>query len=238
MAPKTQLEIGITREEARTLLGAPSSSGERGGSGIFALEHSWDNWDLPTGQTVHAVFSGIDATLGEISYQKTPDPDPIGVELEVYADYYQFYVQDLASTCDTSIIWDEPDSTKNGLVVGPGLVAISTKRYGTVPVRLEWYPKKPKFQWEGIDRVSEAGIEVTTQLGAGILISASPLPVFDAITPGLYGVRSMAWGLDNVTSDSEGGDHYIVQLWPVTKLPPRKHLRRPVKRLTTSKLTT
>jgi hypothetical protein len=150
------------------------------------------------------------------------EPEPISVELQVYADYYQFYVQDLESRCDTSIIWDDPADTERGVVVGDGLVAVSTKRYETVPVRVEVYPSDPGFQWEGIDRVSECGLTVSTQLQVGMPISS--MQAIEQVQPGTYGVRVMAWGLDTVVSDWEGGDHYIVQLWPVTSMPELRHL--------------
>jgi putative RNA 2'-phosphotransferase len=154
--------------------------------------------------------------------------EPKGVELQVYADYYQFYVQDVESTCDTSVIWDDPASTENGVVVGDGLIAVSTKRYETVPVRVEWYHADPGFMWEGIDRVSECGIVVTTTLGVGMPISISPLNHIEFITPGTYDVRVMAWGFNTVVSDFDGGDHYIVQLWPAQELRALTHLAKPL----------
>jgi hypothetical protein len=67
------------------------------------------------------------------------DPQPFMVELSIHADYYQFYLRDIESACDTAEIWNNPEDTELGLVAGNGLVAISTKRYAHVPVRIEWY---------------------------------------------------------------------------------------------------
>jgi hypothetical protein len=223
-APKRPKD-GMTRDEARALMGAPLASGDAGGVGIMVVEFSWDHW-ISGDRLVAVFYDGPDATVGRIEDRDIPEPEPKGIETQVHADYYQFYVQDIESSCDTSVIWDVPNSTEDGVAIGPGLVAVSTKRYANVPVGIEWYPSKPSFEWEGIDRVSEAGIEVTTKLGYGMPISVQPLPVFEPVTPGLYGVRVMAWGLNTVVNDNEGGDHYIVQLWPVGKLPKLRHLKR------------
>jgi hypothetical protein len=217
---------GLTRAAARKLLGEPEASGDKGGTGVFALEHSWDRW-LILGQLLHVVYDGDGETAGTITQSDPPPPEPVSIELQIYADYYQFYVQDMESTCDTSVIWDDPASTEQGAVVGEGLVAVSTKRYETVPVRVEWYPSDPGFDWEGIDRVNECGIEVRTRLGVGMPISLRPLHHIEFVEPGIYDVRLMAWGLDTVVSDWDGGDHYIVQLWPAATLRPLTHLAKP-----------
>jgi hypothetical protein len=147
------------------------------------------------------------------------------VELRVPSDHYQVYLQDEASPCDTAVIWDDPVTTERGFAQGDGLVAITTKRYEIVPLRIEWYPADPGFDWEGIDRVNEGGIEITTRLVAGMPISGV-VPV-DAIAPGRYAVRSLSWGFDSVESDWVGADHYAVQLWPVRRRPRARAVPRP-----------
>jgi hypothetical protein len=148
------------------------------------------------------------------------------LQLKVYADYYQFYVQDAASTCDTSVIWDQPGSTEQGTVVGNGLIGVATKRYETVPVRIEMHRRDPGFSWAGVDRVSECGIVITTTLGVGMPISLKPLHRVDFVTPGTYHVRTLATGFDTVVSDWEGADRYIVQLWPAVEQRGLTHLVR------------
>jgi hypothetical protein len=218
------LQPGLTRAEAQAKMGSPEASGEPHGTGIFAVEHAWDRWVLPDGHLLHVTYDGPDNVIGMIQVNDPPQPEPFGVELTVHADYYQFYVQDAQSSCDTAVLWDVPGADR-GLAVGEGLVGITTKRYGDVPVRIELYATDPGFQWEGIDRISEAGLTITTQLLVGMPISAmTPVP---EVPPGTYAVRSMAWGLDTVTSDWDGADNYIVQLWPTATEPRVVHLDKP-----------
>jgi hypothetical protein len=222
-------EPTMSRAAVRKRLGQPERSGEPGGIGVMALEFAWDLFRQPDGSGLRFEYGAGDTTVRSVMASPPEDPEPFSVELSVYADYSQFYVQDIESPCDTGAIWDDPATTEHGFAVGEGLVAIGTKRYGDVPVRVEIYPKDPGFEWEGIDRVNEGGIVVTTQLGVGMPISATPLPVVEGVVPGTYAVRSMSWGFNTVVDDSNGSDHYIVQLWPVDELPAVRHLTKPGK---------
>jgi hypothetical protein len=223
------LEPSMSRAAVRERLGTPHRSGEPGGVGVMALEFAWDQFRQADDSLLRVEYGTADTSIRSVTAMPPEAPEPFMVELDVYADYYQFYVQDLESPCDTAVIWDDPAATEHGFAVGEGLVAITTKRYETVPVRVEVYPKDPGFQWEGIDRVNEGGIVVTTQLGVGMPISASPLPVVDGVAPGAYGVRSISSRFDTVVDDSNGADLYIVQLWPVAELPGVRYLTRPGK---------
>jgi hypothetical protein len=225
MAETPTVRRGTTRVTLRKRFGEPEASGERGGVGLMAVEHSWDRWALPDGRRLSVFYDGPSDRSGTVRVDDPPEPEPFGVDLQVYADYYQFYVQDEHSPCDTGEIWAKPEDTELGLVAGDGLVAISTKRYETVPVRIERYHADPGFDWEGIDRVSECGLVVTTQLVVGMPISS--MTAVPEVEPGTYAVRSMAWGLATVTSDWDGGDHYIVQLWPADDVRPVRHLTKP-----------
>jgi hypothetical protein len=218
---------GLTRAEARAKMGEPSKSGDKGGVGLMAVEHSWDHWLIPPGKMLSVWYDGEGETISTAILGDEPPPEPKMVELQVYCDYYQFYVQDMESTADTSIVWDEPNSTENGTVVADGFIGVATKRYETVPVQVSWYPSDPGFIWDGIDRVSECGIEVTTTLGVGMPISIRPLNHIEFIEPGIYDVRVMGACFSTVKSDWDGADCYYVELWPAEKLRPLVHLKKP-----------
>jgi hypothetical protein len=166
------------------------------------------------------------ADVREIQMQAPEPAEPRAVEMQVFADYYQFYVADSTNTCDTGMICDAPDSAKRQIGVGDRLVAIGTKRYGTVPVRIEIYPAAPKLDLRGIDRINECGIEITTSLVVCNYIS-DPEPSEISIEPGIYGVRALyvRQGAKFITNDQIGDDGYIIQFWPTVELLALRHIK-------------
>jgi hypothetical protein len=154
-----------------------------------------------------------------------PSRGPRVIELEVYADYYQFYVADQHTPCDTSVIWDDPTTTDHRLAVGDQLVAVGTKRYGTVPVRIEIRRRAPKVMVGGVDRINECGLTITTALVVAMFIS-EPTPTPIEIEPGHYRVRVLYFGQDSVESDWVGADRYVVQLWPTKTLLSARYIAR------------
>jgi hypothetical protein len=55
--------------------------------------------------------------------------------IELFADYFQFYLEDEGSQPDTSNIWSE-EHVNQLLAVYPGMIAVGTARNMTVPVRI------------------------------------------------------------------------------------------------------
>jgi hypothetical protein len=214
-----------SRAEARKTFGAPSASGEPQGEpgSIMYLPYPWDRWDSPTTGGVHLEYIEDGSALRMVTLSEPALPETTSVALDIFADYYQFYVQDAASTCDTGTIWDDPESTKRQIAVGDGLVAVGTKRYGTVPVSIEMYPMEPILEPRGIDRVNECGLTITTGLVVGNPISAELTSV--PLAPGIYGVRVLYLYQKHVENDQTGNDRYIVQLWPVGELLPLRYIK-------------
>jgi hypothetical protein len=206
-----------SRAEARASFGAPSASGEPQGEPgtIMYSPYPWDRWDSPDTGGVHLEYTEDASALRMVTLSEPALPEPTSVALEVYADYYQFYVQDAVSTCDTGTIWDDPETTKRQIAVGDGLVAVGTKRYGTVPVSIETYAMEPILEPRGIDRVNECSLTITSGLVVGNTISAELKPV--ALASGTYGVRVLYLYQKQVESNEVGSDQYIVQLWPIAE---------------------
>jgi hypothetical protein len=139
-------------------------------------------------------------------------------DLMVHADYYQFYVCDRGSPCDTSVIWDEPGSFERQLAVGERLIAVGTKRYAEVPVRIEIHRVEPTLDTADWDLVNECGLEITTALEVGNPISATPIEL--PIEPGTYGVLVASAGQSTVIDDWHGDDRYVLMLWPTAEVKP------------------
>jgi hypothetical protein len=221
------LSWSTTRAEVNELFGQPERSGEPTdvpATSVFYSPYAWDRWAIDTRGFIRVEYQEGDVGIRSIQLQQPEQPEPTSVELQVYADYYQFYVADTANTCDTSVIWDDPQASERQIAIGEGLVAVGTKRYGFVPVNIECYPFEPKLDPEGIDRINECGIAVTKSLGVGNYISVSPLAEVP-LSPGTYAVRILYSFQDQVTDDQTGNDRYTVQLWPATELPSLRYLK-------------
>ncbi len=136
-------------------------------------------------------------------------------DFTLFADYYQFYLQDETVDEDLSNAWDKA-ATDRMLAVAPGVVGIGTARNMEVPLRLELHDEEPKPDLEGWDRVVECELRVDS----GHIIVAGctdylPEAARVEVMPGIYGLRASYGSLRDISDDGlQGSDHYRVQLWP------------------------
>lgn len=149
-------------------------------------------------------------------------------KLELFADYFQFYLQDEAAEGDLSDAWDDP-AVERMLAVAPGVVGLGTARNMDVPVTLELLDSEPA---KGIDEFDHV-VEGTLAIETGPLVVAGCTDYFpDAarfdLEPGTYRVRLSCSGLNTLSEDGlEGEDRYLVQLWLAPAIEPevlRQHL--------------
>jgi len=137
------------------------------------------------------------------------------IQLSLFADYFQFYIQDEAVTGDLSGSWNG-DATARLLAVAPGTIGIGTIRNTEVPVLVEVHDRKPPEDLDAWDHVVEASID----LKSGCLVIAGCTDYFpDAtrmdVSPGCYLSRVSYGGLKSLSKAGlTGDDHYRVQLWP------------------------
>ncbi len=134
--------------------------------------------------------------------------------LDLFADYFQFYLQDEASEGDLSNAWSE-EAVRRMMAMTEGVLGIGTVRNMTVPVTLEFLDAEPAADLAGFDHVVEGAIDVPSGrlVVAGCTDFFADAPRFD-LAPGTYRVRLSASGLDTLSEDGlDGRDHYLVQLW-------------------------
>jgi hypothetical protein len=136
-------------------------------------------------------------------------------DLTLFADFFQFYLQDESVDEDWSDSWND-DATSRMLAVAPGVVAIGTVRAMNVPVRLEVHDEEPGSDFGSWDHVVECGLSIES----GRIVVAGCSEYFpDAarleVRAGSYSVRASYGGLKGISDDGLGGhDRYRVQLWP------------------------
>jgi hypothetical protein len=135
-------------------------------------------------------------------------------QYQLFADYFQFYVEDENPEDTTEHIWDSKQSIEIGLDVKKGIVAIGTERNFTVPVSLEIHDSEPKDDFTVWDRVNECSIDIPS---GTIVISGCtdyrPKAARIQVSPHCYRARIYYSGLDTVTEFDKGDDFYKVALW-------------------------
>jgi len=135
--------------------------------------------------------------------------------LNLFADYFQFYLQDESAEGDLSDSWTD-EATDRLLAVAPGTVGVGTVRNMEVPVRVDVLEGEPPLDAEAWDHMTECSI----QIDSGRLVVAGctdyfPEAVRIPLAPGTYAVRVSYGGLASLSADGlDGDDHYRVQLWP------------------------
>jgi hypothetical protein len=136
-------------------------------------------------------------------------------ELELFADYHQFYLRDEAAKGDLSDAWT-PQAMAANVALAPSTVGVGTARNTDVPVVVEVLPTAPPLDLTLWDHVVECDLAVTS----GKLVIAGCTDYFPtahsiSASKGNYRVRVLFAGLGTLSSDGlDGGDRYELQLWP------------------------
>jgi hypothetical protein len=137
---------------------------------------------------------------------------------EVFADYFQFYLQDEGERPEAPIEYTDEDIDRR-IKAAPFLVVIQPARNMTVPVEVEVTEEAPALLPEDWDHIAEASIELPSgrleiQECTGGSIDVLPL------VPGTYRARAYFGGLDTLSQDGlDGDDRYRIVLWPAPFAP-------------------
>jgi|ERR1041384_2085335 hypothetical protein len=146
--------------------------------------------------------------------------------LTLFADYFQFYLQDEPSKGELSEAWTD-EAVADLLALAPGVVGVGTVRNMDVPVRVELASAPPPTDYDGWDHVTECDLDVPS--GRIVIAGCTdyfPDAVRITVDPGNYRVRIRYGGFDTLSEDGlRGDDRYDVVLW---KAPPegRRVLKR------------
>lgn len=136
-------------------------------------------------------------------------------ELELFADYFQFYLQDEAADGDLSDSWTD-EAVGRMLALAPGTIGVGTLRNVDVQAVIELYKTEPQLESDAWDHVVEAGLDI---LSGKIVVAGCadyfPEAVRIEVNPAHYRARLCISGLESIRSEWEDADDcYLVQLWP------------------------
>jgi hypothetical protein len=136
-------------------------------------------------------------------------------KLELFADYYQFYIQDEAVDGNLSDAWTD-EAVERLLAIAPGVVGVGTVRNMDVPVTIDVLDREPITEFDIFDHIVECSISIES----GRIVVAGCTDYFPEaaridVCPGAYRVRVNYAGLNSLSADGlDGNDRYHLQLWP------------------------
>lgn len=132
----------------------------------------------------------------------------------LYASHHQFYIEDQEYPGDTGepTFWSEA-AFKDLLAISEGTLGIGTGTYGSVEVTTEIHDSEPLLELARWDHVTEASL--TLQSGTLQVIGClEETGETFKLQPGSYQVRCCHANLIQSDEFGEGGDWYLVQVWP------------------------
>lgn len=143
------------------------------------------------------------------------------IELELFADYFQFYIQDENVDGDLSDKWTT-EAVELLLATTDGTIGVGTVRNMDVPVTIKTFDIEPHVLNDDenvIGQINECDIEVSS----GKVAIAGCTDYFpDAkrieLKNGVYRARIYYGNLDTVSDDGlDGEDFYEIHLWKTDK---------------------
>ncbi|ADB39256.1 hypothetical protein [Spirosoma linguale] len=139
------------------------------------------------------------------------------IRLELFADYFQFYIQDEQVEGNLGDSWTQ-EAVDRLLAITKGTIGVGTARNMDVPVTIKIYDQEPSFlsDEEGIiDLINETDLEIHS----GKIVVSGCTDYFPDATrietvKGLYRTRIYYGNLDKLSENGlDGEDFYEVHLW-------------------------
>jgi hypothetical protein len=145
---------------------------------------------------------------------------------KLFADYFQFYIQDDSSDIKMPEQWDE-SAMSHAINISDGIIVVGTVRNTFVPVEIEIIDKKPNYIYDEWDKINECNICIK----AGSLVIAGCTDYFETasrlkLEPGQYGVLVFYKNLAKLSEDHLNGDDlYKLILWPSKEINALKYIK-------------
>ncbi|MFJ9781053.1 hypothetical protein ACIRSS_15800 [Amycolatopsis sp. NPDC101161] len=170
----------------------------------------------PLAQTIHDLPDGAQV---HVMAERTPAAKPGSkqlayAELDVFADYNSFMVQDETARFDPDRAWTKA-LIADMIAAREGVIGVGTARRMTVSVILDVRSEAPDDNFDGWDHVTEAGLRVESGKVIVSMLDYSDAIPRTAVPAGDYAARVYAKGFDTISNDGvHGQDLYHVVLWP------------------------
>ena len=144
--------------------------------------------------------------------------EPRDADLEVFADYHQFYLWDGGVSPQAPETWSDND-VANRAKVAEHVFVVCPLRNMVVPVRVSLQNAEPAVDLRRYDHVVQASLALPTgQLQVHECTGGEALAW--KVEPGTYRVLALFSGLGTLSADGlEGQDKYHLVLWPGSVVP-------------------
>lgn len=140
---------------------------------------------------------------------------PSAHQFTIFADYFQFVVQDERSEDDFAAIWS-PAALDMALAVGKSAICPGTLRNVDVPVEIQVLDSEPKIDLATVDHAAEASLAFPS--GVAVVMGCTgnfPEASRFSVVPGIYRVLSIMKGIASIKAEWQPADDtYVVYLWP------------------------
>ncbi|MCQ9377665.1 hypothetical protein [Methyloversatilis sp. XJ19-49] len=141
---------------------------------------------------------------------------------QLFADYFQFVVQDEESDDDFATIWTE-DALSALTAFGRSAVCPGTLRNVEVPVEVVVSDHEPLVALEDVEHAVEGSIEIPS--GKVVVMGCTQYfpdaPRFN-VTPGTYRALAVMSGIKSIQNEWDpADDKYTVYLWPGSSRQPK-----------------
>jgi len=139
-------------------------------------------------------------------------------EVDVFADYHQFYVWDGGMNPLAPEDWSDED-VMNRAKVAEHVFVVCPVRNTAVPVRISLHKVEPALNLKDYDHVVQGSVALPTgQLQVHECTGGEVLAW--NVEPGMYRVLALFSGLDTLSPNGlDGQDAYHVVLWPGSAVP-------------------
>ncbi|MES2379787.1 MAG: hypothetical protein V4538_02015 [Bacteroidota bacterium] len=143
------------------------------------------------------------------------------IKLELFADYFQFYIQDEKVDGDLGDKWTT-EAVEQLLATADGTIGVGTVRNMYVPVTIKTFDIEPPFLTDNenvIVQINECDIEISS----GKIVIAGCTDYFPEakrieLKNGIYRARLYYGNLDKISDDGlDGDDFYEIHLWLTDK---------------------
>jgi hypothetical protein len=183
----------------------------------------------PLAQHLHDLPDGAQVRLMPEQPATSPtDSNQLAyAELDVFADYNSFVVQDEATRFKPDRQWTRALIT-DLIAAAPGAIGVGTARRVTVPVILDVRTTAPDNDFDDWDHVTQASLHTDTgRLLVSMFDYRDSIPR-TPVPPGTYTVRVYSKGFRTISRDGlQGDDLYRVVMWSGTDQNPEILKRYP-----------
>lgn len=139
------------------------------------------------------------------------------INTELFADYFQFYLQDESVSGDLSDAWTD-EAVERLLAITDGTLGVGTVRNMDVGTILKIYDSEPELinKSQSIHQINECDLEMVSE---NLVIAGCTDYFPDAmrikIGKGVFRARIYYRDLDSLSEDGlDGDDSYEIHLWP------------------------